>query len=124
MIFGMICQRRHWQIPVIPAVLNDQAWQQFMDQYLAFAKQVSPCLFLVPLLYDVLLNGTFGATLGKMAVGAKIIGVDGSRLGYTRALVRSLAERLTLLVGFLWILARADKRGLHDLVAGTRVVFQ
>ena len=25
MIFGMICQWRHWQIPVIPAVLNDQA---------------------------------------------------------------------------------------------------
>jgi uncharacterized RDD family membrane protein YckC len=59
-----------------------------------------------------------------MAVGAKIIGADGSPLGYGRALVRSLAERFTLFVGFLWILARADKRGLHDLVAGTRVIMQ
>jgi uncharacterized RDD family membrane protein YckC len=111
-------------MPVFPAVLNDPAWQQFKDHYIAFAKEVSPCLFLLPLLYDVLFNGTFGATLGKMAVGAKIIGVDGSPLGYSRALLRSLAVRFTILVGFLWILARSDKRGLHDLLAGTRVVFQ
>jgi uncharacterized RDD family membrane protein YckC len=124
MLFGMICRWKQWEMPVLPAVLNDQARQQFMDQYFAFVRQASPCLCLLLLLYDVLLNGTFGATLGKMAVGAKIIGVDGSPLGYSRALLRSLAERLTLVVGFLWILARPDKRGLHDLVAGTRVVFQ
>ena len=79
------------------------------------------------MLYDVLLNGTFGATLGKMAVGAKIIGVDGSPLGYGRALLRSLAARfieMTLCVGYLPILVRPDKRGLHDLLAGTRVVLQ
>ena len=124
MLFGMICRWSHWEMPLFPAVLNDQSWSQFMDHYTAFAKRVSPCLFLLPLLYDVLFNGTFGATVGKMAVGAKIIGVDGSPLSYSRALLRSLAERLTLLVGFLWILSRPDKRGLHDLVAGTRVVFQ
>jgi len=124
MLFGTICQWQHWEMPALPAVMSDPAWQQFMDQYTAFARKVSPCLCVLPLVYDVLLNGTFGATLGKMAVGAKIIGVDGSPLGYSRALLRSLAERLTLLVGFVWILARTDKRGLHDLVAGTRVVFQ
>lgn len=126
-LFMMICQWKHWEMPVLPAVLNDQAYHQFMDRYLLFAQQVSPYLFLLTVLYDVLLNGTFGATLGKMAVGARIIGVDGSPLGYSRALLRSLAARFTemmLCVGYLWILVRPDRRGLHDLLAGTRVVLQ
>ena len=62
-----------------------------------------------------------------MAVGAKIIGADGSPLGYGRALLRSLAARFTemaFFIGYLGILLRSDKRGLHDLLAGTRVVFQ
>jgi len=123
MLFGIICQWKHWVAPVFPQVLNNDTYQHFMDQYSIFFWMVFPWLFFLTLLYDVLLNGTFGATLGKMAVGAKIIGADGSPLGYSRALMRSLM-RFTLLVGFLWILARPDKRGLHDLLAGTRVVLQ
>jgi uncharacterized RDD family membrane protein YckC len=46
-------------------------------------------------------------------------------LGYGRALARQLAwllSPLTLGVGFLVAVTRADRRALHDLVAGTRVV--
>ena len=127
MLFGMICQWKHWVVPVLPEVVNKETFQHFMDEYIVFARMVSPCLFLLTVLYDVLLNGTFGATLGKMAVGAKIIGADGSPLGYGRALLRSLAARFTemaFFIGYLGILLRPDKRGLHDLLAGTRVVFQ
>jgi len=127
MLFGMICQWKHWEVPVLPEVLNKETLQHFMDEYIAFAGMVSPCLLLLTVLYDVLLNGTFGATLGKMAVGARIIGADGSPLGYSRALLRSLAARfieMTLFAGYLWIVLRSDKRGLHDLLAGTRVVLQ
>ncbi len=127
MLFGMVCQWKHWVVPVLPEVVNKETFQHFMDEYIVFARMVSPCLFLLTVLYDVLLNGTFGATLGKMAVGAKIIGADGSPLGYGRALLRSLAARFTemaFFIGYLGILLRPDKRGLHDLLAGTRVVFQ
>jgi uncharacterized RDD family membrane protein YckC len=104
-------------------VWTNESFQQYMDQLGVFFQMVLPWLFLLTLIYDVLLNGTFGATLGKMAVGARIIGADGSALGYSRALLRSLL-RFTLIVGFLWIIGRSDKRGLHDLLAGTRVVLQ
>ncbi|MGA2555080.1 MAG: RDD family protein [Verrucomicrobiota bacterium] len=123
MLFKMICQWRHWDVPVLPQVINQQTAQQFMDK----AGQLLPCLLVLFVLYDVLLNGTFGATLGKMAVGAKITCVDGSPLSYGRALLRSLAARFTEMafcVGYLPILVRPDKRGLHDLLAGTRVVLQ
>ena len=123
MLFGMICQWKHWEIPVFPEVLNKETYQQFADQ----CTQLLPYWILLTVLYDVLLNGTFGATLGKMAVGAKITGADGSPVGYSRALLRSLAARFTemmLFLGYLWIVVRSDKRGLHDLLAGTRVVLQ
>ncbi|HXR06745.1 MAG TPA: RDD family protein [Candidatus Acidoferrum sp.] len=123
MLFKMLCQWRHWEIPVLPQVINQETAQQFMDK----AGQLLPCLLALFVLYDVLLNGTFGATLGKMAVGAKITCVDGSPLSYGRALLRSLAARfteMTFCVGYLPVLVRPDKRGLHDLLAGTRVVLQ
>jgi uncharacterized RDD family membrane protein YckC len=61
-----------------------------------------------------------------MAVGARVVAADGSRLTYSRALLRSLAGRLTeflLYWGYLWIAIRRDKRGMHDIIAGTKVVF-
>ena len=79
------------------------------------------------LLYDVLLNGRFGATVGKMAIGAKITLLDGSPIGYNRALLRWLAARLSEFLffsGYLLIGLRRDKRALHDLLAGTKVVFK
>ncbi len=123
MLFRLICQWKHWEMPIFPEVLNKDTFQQYLDQ----CAQLLPYWLVLTVLYDVLLNGTFGATLGKMAVGAKIIGADGSALGYSRALLRSLAARFTemmLCVGYLWIVVRSDKRGLHDLLAGTRVVLQ
>jgi uncharacterized RDD family membrane protein YckC len=123
MFFRMICQWRHWELPVVPQVWNQENLTQFLDK----AWQLLPYLILLTVLYDVILNGSFGATLGKMVVGAKITGSDGSPLGYGRALLRSLAARFVeaaFYVGYLPILVRSDKRGLHDLLAGTRVVLQ
>jgi uncharacterized RDD family membrane protein YckC len=123
LIFGMICQWRHWEIPLLPQVLNEESFMQYVDK----ARQLLPYLILLTVMYDVILNGSFGATFGKMAVGARITSLDGSPLGYGRALLRSLAARfieMTLCVGYFPILVRPDRRGLHDLLAGTRVVLQ
>jgi len=128
MLFGVIWQWKHWTWPELPKVMNEETSRQFLDQFAAVGHQALPWLLGLWVLYDVLFNGTFGATPGKMAVGAKIVGADGSPAGYWRALLRSLAARLIefplFYVGYLGILARPDKRGLHDLLAGTRVVLQ
>jgi uncharacterized RDD family membrane protein YckC len=123
LIFGMICQWRHWEIPLLPQVLNEESFMQYVDK----ARLLLPYLILLTVMYDVILNGSFGATFGKMAVGARITSLDGSPPGYGRALLRSLAARfieMTLCVGYFPILVRPDRRGLHDLLAGTRVVLQ
>jgi uncharacterized RDD family membrane protein YckC len=78
-----------------------------------------------PAAYFVLMHGTGGRTLGKMLLGARVVTVTGAPVGYPRAFGRylaSFAALLPLAAGFLAVAARADKRGLHDLLAGTRVV--
>ena len=78
------------------------------------------------IIYDVSLNGRFGATVGKMIIGARIVRLDDSRIGYGTAFVRSLGTIVSDLIfyaGYLFVAFRDDKRALHDLLAGTRVVF-
>lgn len=77
------------------------------------------------LLYFTLFVGACGQTPGKMLLGLKIVDADGQAMTYGRAFLRSLCWILSLLlfsVGFLMIALTRDKRGLHDLLAGTRVI--
>jgi uncharacterized RDD family membrane protein YckC len=83
--------------------------------------------FLISTVYYVVLNGHFGATLGKMVIGAKIVNLDGSKIGYGKAFLRMLAtivSSLTLCIGYLMVAFREDKRALHDLIVGTRVIYK
>ncbi|MDR7194285.1 RDD family protein [Luteimonas terrae] len=67
------------------------------------------------------------ATLGKMAVGIKVTGLDGARMTRGRALGRwasHLVNYLTLYIGYLVALFTQRKQGLHDMVASTYVVDQ
>lgn len=66
-----------------------------------------------------------GQTFGKMAAGIAVIRVDEQPLTYANAFVRALgyyASTFTLGLGFLCAAFTAQKRGLHDYIAGTRVV--
>jgi uncharacterized RDD family membrane protein YckC len=67
-----------------------------------------------------------GRTLGMAAVGLRVVRSEGGRIGAGRAVIRVLVLPLSFLVfciGFLLIVLRADRRALHDLIAGTAVVY-
>lgn len=75
--------------------------------------------------YHAYLVGACGQSLGKMALGIRVERPDGRPVGYGRALWRWAAYILSALpmgLGFLLIALPPWKRGLHDWVAGTRVV--
>src|SRR5262245_5730604 len=79
----------------------------------------------VPAAYVVLMHGTTGRTLGKVLVGARVVTAAGEGVGYPKALLRLVAwpvSALPLLGGFIMAGVRPDRRALHDLIAGTRVV--
>ena len=74
----------------------------------------------------LLLLGARGQSLGQLWVGIRVVGRDGEeRPGLARALVRTPALLLLALpvgLGHLPMLLQREMRGLHDLLAGTRVV--
>jgi uncharacterized RDD family membrane protein YckC len=67
-----------------------------------------------------------GRTFGMAALGIRVVGADGSVLEPRRAIVRALVFPLSFLLcglGFLGILVQREHRALHDLIAGTAVVY-
>jgi uncharacterized RDD family membrane protein YckC len=66
-----------------------------------------------------------GQTPGKRMVGIRIIKTDGSRITSTDALIRATGyflNTMILSIGWLWALFDEQKRGWHDMLAGTVVV--
>jgi uncharacterized RDD family membrane protein YckC len=67
-----------------------------------------------------------GRTFGMAVVGVRVVRADGSELSTRRAVVRVLALPLSFLLlcfGILLIVLRGDRRALHDLIAGSAVVY-
>ncbi len=83
-------------------------------------------LLFVPL-YFVLMNGAYGATLGKMMHGYRVVNEDGSRIGYGVALLRCLLAAVfgafTLNLFFVSVAIDPKHRGWHDRLLGTRVIY-
>jgi len=77
-------------------------------------------------LYEALMTSSErGATLGKMAVGLRIVTDDGQRMSFLRATGRYFAKfvsAFTLGIGFIMAAFTDRKRALHDMIAGTLVI--
>lgn len=66
-----------------------------------------------------------GVTIGKNAVGIKVVGRDGQPLSVGRALIRYagyIISGVVLALGFLWILFDRRRQGWHDKLAGSFVI--
>jgi len=75
--------------------------------------------------YSSVLITLWGTTVGKRAFDLYVLRRDGARCGLWQAFGRQVASIVSILVvgiGYLMIAFRADKRGLHDLMAGTAVI--
>jgi len=70
--------------------------------------------------------GVTGRTFGMAIMGLRAVRNDGSDLSAGRAAARVIVFPVSLLLvglGFILIVARRDHRALHDLIAGTAVVY-
>jgi uncharacterized RDD family membrane protein YckC len=89
--------------------------------------------FLIPLLitlaYFVLLEGAFGATVGKLVLGIRVRALDGTRIGFGAAAVRNVARVvdgfpyvIPYLVGAIAVSRSETDQRLGDRWAKTVVV--
>lgn len=68
---------------------------------------------------------THQATLGKMAVGIKVVDDNGGRISFGRAVLRIFATILSaiiFLIGYIMAAFTERKRALHDILCSTLVV--
>ena len=81
-------------------------------------------LLLLWAIYNTAFIAIWATSPGKRAFGLYVARSDGSKVGVGRALARSLAAVVSAftVIGFLMIVFRQDKRGLHDLICDTVVV--
>jgi uncharacterized RDD family membrane protein YckC len=90
------------------------AWP-YLVGYLAF----------LGLTYAGYFTGTTGQTLGKIAVGLRVVDAGGRPPGYLRAFVRAALGSVGVLAagaGLIPMLLDPARRALHDRVVRTRVV--
>jgi uncharacterized RDD family membrane protein YckC len=64
------------------------------------------------------LTGLLGRSIGKRLLGIKVENPDGRPIGVPRALLRTVLLAMVLPA----IVMTDDKRGIHDLAAGSRVI--
>jgi uncharacterized RDD family membrane protein YckC len=103
-----------------------------LDYWLDLAISGEPALWgtiglvvAIGVIYLLLFHMTLGRTLGMRALGLRVIDVYGEPPSVARAAVRTLgylASVATLGLGFVWVGFDAEKRGLHDWLAGTYVI--
>ncbi len=64
------------------------------------------------------------ATVGKKILGMKVTDAAGQRINFIKATVRYLSKILSsfiFMIGFIMVVFTAQKKGLHDFIAGTLV---
>lgn len=77
------------------------------------------------LYYSLMESSGKQATLGKMAVGIKVVDLRGEQISFARATGRFFAKiisAITLMIGYLMAGMTRRKQALHDMVAGCLVI--
>ena len=80
------------------------------------------------IVYSTVLVGAWKTTLGKQVFGLRVVRTDGSKIGICRAFSRALFfftffSPIILVISSVMIALQQSKRGLHDLVCDTEVVY-
>lgn len=81
--------------------------------------------FALQIAYSTWMHGRFGATVGKMACGLRVVTASGGKIGYALACGRFFAEMVSgiiLYVGYIMAGFDDEKRALHDRICNTRVI--
>ena len=77
------------------------------------------------LYYALMESSKHGGTLGKIAVGIKVVDMNGNRVSFGKATGRyfsRIVTNMTLFVGYIMAGFTEKKQALHDIIAGCLVI--
>lgn len=127
LIDGILVQTIYYAVGLVAALILGVPLSEVMQPTIDSDYGVLVMLWgiVLGLFYYTFMIGRFGATVGMMAVGVRVIKAGGGKVSYPRALGRYLASFLSALIfgiGYLMIAFDAKKRALHDHICNTRVI--
>lgn len=125
----------------LPVLIATGVWTfSLVEQgIMASLPQATPSMFLLPIIggiatlvlsivYPVTFWALRGETPGKKILGLRVVTMSGETpIGWRRAMLRGMGYTINSFVfgiGFLLIAVSDDKRGLHDRLADTCVVWR
>jgi len=133
-VWDLVLKMTGWPNPQLPQPDPGISPDAYLQTISGYVEKMMPVILWQTLVvnsirafYEISFNTKFGATPGKLIVGAKIVRLDGSPIGLRIAVLRWLGawvSDLILCMGYLPIIFRNDKRALHDLIAGTKVIYK
>ena len=111
-------------------LLSDESIDDSNDSFFIIGSTIVMVLALIVInwLYEALMTSSpRGATLGKQALGLRIVRADGAQLSFGRATARHflkvmITPLVPLAIGYLMAAFTARKRALHDFLADTLVI--
>jgi uncharacterized RDD family membrane protein YckC len=126
MVVSYILQLAVWR-PLLPAsqVQPGMPPAEALRMILGAAGIASLVNMAIGCCYEAFFVARLGATPGKMALGLKVVRPDGGPVDLGRAFGRYFAKFLSAMIlgiGYLMVAFDSEKRGLHDMICGTRVI--
>jgi uncharacterized RDD family membrane protein YckC len=80
----------------------------------------------ISIVYFVVMEALFGATVGKLLLKLRVVKADGSPIGWRESIVRNVLRIIDgfalYLVGFIVVCVTAKQQRIGDLAAGSVVV--
>lgn len=123
-VLGLCASAATWAVEAADAVLVPSVavrWERsVLAALMAFAAAFGS------IVYFVGLWSAGGRTAGHLLLGLRVVPVDGGPMTIRRSLLRFagyVVAAVPLYVGFLWVLVDPGRRGWHDHLAGTTVVY-
>ncbi len=98
---------------------------KFLPNYFRYVVIITIVFFIISILYFGILTSTkMQGTVGKLLLGIKVVGRDGDRISFGRAIGRYFASMVSsfMYVGYILAAFNEKKQTLHDYVANTFVV--
>ncbi len=108
--------------------VDTSSWLSFFQTIWCLLAKISIPItaFLVVIGYPLILWTLTGQTIGKYALGVRVVRMDGRPLSFMNAVRRLFGYFISLLFlgfGFFWILLSNQRQGWHDKIAGTCVIY-
>lgn len=107
------------------ALLRDLVWLRDLLCGAVNVISVTVAILTGPI-YFIFLATAGGQTVGKYVMGVRVVRLDGKPMTYFGSALRwfgYLASLLPLGMGFFWVVIDDRRRGFHDKIAGTCVLY-